>query len=128
MVMQNVNLAYKLIYRKEAVKFLAKQEKEVQERIAIALKGLLHIPPQEDIKKMRRHKVCTVYVLGTYRILFRIDHHEQMIYIEEMYIDFTILNHYCVNSMSFTSYIGHAILTREGEKHAKKKQHNKSIR
>lgn len=47
--MQNVNLAYKLIYRKEAVKFLSKQGKEVQERIAIALKGLLHIPPQGDI-------------------------------------------------------------------------------
>jgi len=50
-VMQNVNLAYKLIYRKEAVKFLAKQEKEVQERIAISLKGLLYSPPQGDIKK-----------------------------------------------------------------------------
>lgn len=51
--MQNVNLAYKLIYRKEAVKFLAKQEKEVQERIVIALQGLLYSPPQGDIKKMR---------------------------------------------------------------------------
>lgn len=82
MVMQNVNLAYKLIYRKEAVKFLAKQEKEVQERIAIALKGLLHIPPQGDIKKMRGHQGLYRLRVGTYRILFRIDHHEQMIYIE----------------------------------------------
>lgn len=80
--MQNVNLAYKLIYRKEAVKFLAKQEKEVQERIVIALQGLLYSPPQGDIKKMRGQQSLYRLRVGTYRILFRIDHHEQMFYIE----------------------------------------------
>lgn len=35
---------------KSAVKFIAKLEKNTQERIVTALKGLLSIPPEGDIK------------------------------------------------------------------------------
>ncbi|MED0675269.1 type II toxin-antitoxin system RelE/ParE family toxin [Aneurinibacillus thermoaerophilus] len=73
---------YKLIYHKEAVKFIAKQEKAIQERIAIGLKGLLEIPPQGDIKNMKGHVGLYRLRIGTYRVLFRIDHNEQIIYIE----------------------------------------------
>lgn len=41
---------YKLIYHKDALKFLAKQEKAVQERIAQGLRSLLIIPPEGDEK------------------------------------------------------------------------------
>lgn len=44
---------YKLTYHKEAVKFIAKQEKAIQERIVQGLKGLLNIPPAGDIKPMK---------------------------------------------------------------------------
>lgn len=37
----NVSSDYKLIYHKSALKFIAKQEKAVQKRIAEGLKGLL---------------------------------------------------------------------------------------
>ncbi|WP_286883351.1 type II toxin-antitoxin system RelE family toxin [Aneurinibacillus sp. UBA3580] len=73
---------YKLIYRKEALKFIAKQEKAVQERMALGLKGLLEIPPQGDIKTMKGHTGLYRLRVGTYRVLFRIEHEEKIVYIE----------------------------------------------
>ena len=51
---------YTLTYRKEAVKYIAKQEKAVQERIAQGLRGLLNNPPTGDIKQMKGY-------IGLYR-------------------------------------------------------------
>jgi mRNA interferase RelE/StbE len=76
-----VSSDYKLIYRKETVKFLAKQEKAVQERISLGLKGLLEIPPAGDIKPMKGYKGLYRLRVGTYRILFEIDHMERIVYI-----------------------------------------------
>ncbi|WP_423227587.1 type II toxin-antitoxin system RelE/ParE family toxin [Paenibacillus filicis] len=42
-----------MTYHKEAVKFIAKQEKAIQERIVQGLKGLLNIPPAGYIKLMK---------------------------------------------------------------------------
>ncbi|ADI28057.1 type II toxin-antitoxin system RelE/ParE family toxin [Geobacillus sp. C56-T3] len=77
-----MNSGYKLIYRKAAVKFIARQEKEVQERLASGLQGLLAIPPQGDIKKLKGQDGLYRLRVGTYRVLFRIDHDERIIYIE----------------------------------------------
>ncbi|MBM7573442.1 mRNA-degrading endonuclease RelE of RelBE toxin-antitoxin system [Aquibacillus albus] len=41
-----MNSDYKLIYHKSAVKFIAKLDKNSQERIITGLKGLLSIPPE----------------------------------------------------------------------------------
>ena len=73
---------YQLIYHRDAVKFMAKQEKAVQERIAQGLKGLLVIPPCGDIKTMKGRQGLYRLRIGTYRILFEIQHKEKIIYIQ----------------------------------------------
>ncbi|MBY0155382.1 type II toxin-antitoxin system RelE/ParE family toxin [Cytobacillus firmus] len=73
---------YKLIYHKSALKFIAKQEKAVQKRIAEGLKGLLEIPPEGDIKSMKGYTDLYRLRVGTFRVLFDINHDEKVIYIQ----------------------------------------------
>lgn len=77
-----MNSIYKLIYHKDALKFLAKQEQAVQERIAKGLTGLLTMPPCGDIKLMKGYQGLFRLRIGTYRILFEINHTEKLIYIQ----------------------------------------------
>lgn len=77
---------YKLIYHKDSIKFLAKQEKATQERVAQGLKGLLVIPPQGDIKPIKGRQGLYRLRIGSYRILFEIQHKEKIVYIQA--IDF----------------------------------------
>ena len=72
---------YKLIYHKDALKFLAKQEKAVQERIAQGLRSLLIIPPEGDIKPMKGYPGIYRLRIGSFRILFEINHTEKFVYI-----------------------------------------------
>lgn len=72
---------YKLTYHKDAVKFIAKQEKQIQERIAQGLKGLLVIPPSGDIKPLKGYVGLYRLRIGTLRILFEINHDEKVVYI-----------------------------------------------
>ncbi|MGG6313644.1 type II toxin-antitoxin system RelE family toxin [Paenibacillus macerans] len=74
-----MSLVYKLIYHKEALKFIAKQEKIMQERIAEGLKGLLVIPPVGDIRRMKGDSGLYRLRIGTYRVIFEIDHDEKMV-------------------------------------------------
>ncbi|MFY0545673.1 type II toxin-antitoxin system RelE family toxin [Brevibacillus sp. H7] len=76
-----MNSGYKLIYHKDAVKFLGKQEKAVQERIVLGLRGLLEVPPIGDIKPMKGYTGLYRLRVGTYRILFEVDHNELIVYI-----------------------------------------------
>ncbi|HDX9577018.1 TPA: type II toxin-antitoxin system RelE/ParE family toxin [Bacillus pseudomycoides] len=77
-----MNSGFKLIYHKSAVKFIAKQEKAIQQRIADGLKGLLEIPPEGDIKSMKGYTDLYRLRVGTFRIIFEIDHDEKVIYIQ----------------------------------------------
>lgn len=77
-----MNLDYKLTYHKDALKFLAKQEMSVQQRMAKGLTGLLAIPPRGDIKLMKGHHGVYRLRVGSYRILFEIDHTEKIVYIQ----------------------------------------------
>lgn len=79
---ENVSSDYKLIYHKSALKFIAKQEKGIQKRIAEGLKGLLKIPPEGDIKSMKGYTELYRLRVGTFRILFEINHNEKVIYIQ----------------------------------------------
>ncbi|MTV50328.1 type II toxin-antitoxin system RelE/ParE family toxin [Heliobacillus mobilis] len=79
-----MSLGFKLIYHKEAIEFLSKQEKYVQDRIALGLKGLLQIPPRGDIKTMKGYNGLYRLRIGTFRILFEINHVEKLIYILTM--------------------------------------------
>ncbi|RKD26488.1 plasmid stabilization protein [Ammoniphilus oxalaticus] len=72
---------YQLIYHRNSIKFLAKQEKAIQERIASGLRGLLQVPPIGDIRSMKGYAGLYRLRVGAYRILFEIDHHEKIVYI-----------------------------------------------
>lgn len=73
---------YKLIYHKSAVKFIAKQDKSSQERIATGLKGLLIIPPEGDIRTLKGNNDLYRLRIGYFRIIFNIDHEEKVVYIQ----------------------------------------------
>ena len=77
-----MNSDYKLIYHKDAIKFLAKQEVLVQERIAKGLAGLLTIPPRGNIKLLKGQQGLYRLRIGTYRILFEVNHTEKIVYIQ----------------------------------------------
>ena len=79
-----MNSDYKLIYHKSALKFIAKQEKAVQIRIVEGLKGLLKIPPEGDIKSIKGYTNLYCLRIGTFRILFDINHNEKIIYIQSV--------------------------------------------
>lgn len=73
---------YKLIYHRDTVKFLAKQEKAVQERIALGIRGLHEIPPIGNIKPMKGYTGLYRLKVGMFRVLFRIDHQVKVVYVE----------------------------------------------
>ncbi|MED3324947.1 type II toxin-antitoxin system RelE/ParE family toxin [Bacillus thuringiensis] len=77
-----MNLDYKLIYHKSAVKFIVKQEKGVQKRIAEGLGGLLKIPPEGAIKSMKGYTDLYRLRIEVFRILFEINYDENVIYIQ----------------------------------------------
>lgn len=77
-----MNSDYKLIYHKSAVKFIAKLDKSSQERIIAGLRGLLSIPPEGDIKSLKGHNGLYRLRIGSFRVIFNIDHQEQVVYIE----------------------------------------------
>ena len=77
-----MNSAYKLFYHKDALKFLAKQEVAIQERIAKGLTVLITIPPRGDIKLLKGHQGLYRLRIGTYRIIFEINHTEKIVYIQ----------------------------------------------
>ena len=80
--MRKVNTKYKLTYHKSAVKFLAKQDKNTQERISIGLRGLLIIPPVGDIRSLKGYEDLYRLRVGDYRITFTIDYNKKIIYIQ----------------------------------------------
>lgn len=77
-------MGYRLIYHRDAVKFLAKQEKAMQERVAQGLKGLIEIPPRGDIKPMKGYHGLYRLRIGTFRVLLEIQHNEKVIYIQSI--------------------------------------------
>lgn len=77
-----MNSEYKLIYHKSAVKFIAKLDKTSQERIATGLKGLLSSPAEGDIKRLKGYTDLYRLRIGSFRVIFNIDHQRQIVYIE----------------------------------------------
>ncbi|MBO2945212.1 type II toxin-antitoxin system RelE/ParE family toxin [Paenibacillus sp. F411] len=76
-----MSLTYQLTFNRDAVKFVAKQERAVQERIRKSLLGLTVRPPVGDIRPMKGYDKRFRLRVGSYRILFEINHQEQVIYI-----------------------------------------------
>ena len=64
-----MSLTYQVTLSRDSIKFLKKQEKAVQIRIAKAIKGLIIQPPMGDIKPLKgRNEQLRFWlvVLGTY--------------------------------------------------------------
>lgn len=76
-----MSLTYQLTLSRDSVKFLAKQEKAIQERIRKALTGLAIRPPVGDIKPMKGQGKLMRLRVGTYRVLFEVNHTEQIVFI-----------------------------------------------
>lgn len=76
-----MNSTYQLTLSRNAVKYMGKQEKSVQERIRRALLGLSVHPPIGDIKLMKGYEKQFRLRVGSYRILFEVNHQERMVYI-----------------------------------------------
>lgn len=76
-----MNSIYQLTLSRNAVKFVSKQERAVQERIRKSLTGLVVRPPIGDIKPLKGKKNLMRLRVGTYRVIFEVDHTEQVVYI-----------------------------------------------
>lgn len=76
-----MNSTYRLTLSRDAVKFIGKQEKTIQKRIRRALLGLTVRPPIGDIRPMKGTERRLRLRVGNYRILFEIDHQEDIVYI-----------------------------------------------
>ncbi|WP_044477228.1 type II toxin-antitoxin system RelE family toxin [Paenibacillus antibioticophila] len=76
-----MSLTYQLTLNRDAVKFIAKQERAVQERIRKSLMGLTVRPPFGDIRPLKGYDKRFRLRVGNFRILFEINHKEQVIYI-----------------------------------------------
>lgn len=76
-----MSLTYQLTLNRDSVKFLAKQEKAIQERIRKALAGLAIRPPIGDIKPMKGQGKLMRLRVGTYRVIFEVNHTEQIVFI-----------------------------------------------
>ncbi|OME87067.1 MULTISPECIES: type II toxin-antitoxin system RelE family toxin [Paenibacillus] len=72
---------YQLTLSRDAVKFIAKQERAIQERIRKALIGLSVRPPIGDIKPLKGREKLLRLRVGTYRVIFEVNHTEQVVYI-----------------------------------------------
>ena len=70
---------YKLIYHKDAIKFIAKQERVIQERISKALTGLAIRPPIGDIKLLKGQGRIMRLRIGSYRVIFEVNNTEQIV-------------------------------------------------
>ncbi|MED1665922.1 type II toxin-antitoxin system RelE/ParE family toxin [Brevibacillus laterosporus] len=68
------------------------KKKEYKKRIADGLKELLEIPPEGDIKSMKGYADLYRLRVGTFRILFEINHDEKVIYIQPLEIVVTSIN------------------------------------
>lgn len=76
-----MSLPYQLTLSRESIKFLKKQELSVKERIRKALKELTIPPPKGDIRPLKGKKGELRLRVGSYRVIFEVDHNEKMIYI-----------------------------------------------
>lgn len=77
-------LRYDMSLSKKSVKFLMKQEPLVQSRIAQALEGIRMVPPEGDIKPMKGYSGVFRLRVGTYRIIFEVNHLEKIVYIRSI--------------------------------------------
>lgn len=69
----------KVVYSRNALKFLSKLEKKYILRIRDAIDGLTHVPPEGDIKLMQGYSDGRKRLrVGSWRVIFRMDKEGQI--------------------------------------------------
>jgi mRNA interferase RelE/StbE len=76
-----VSLEYKLIFHKDATKFLQKQDKDTQKRLLNAIGYLLSDNPKGDIRLIRGESELLRLIAGTLSILFKFDMKNKVVYL-----------------------------------------------
>jgi mRNA interferase RelE/StbE len=79
-----VSLIYNLVLKTPAIKFIKKQDKKLQMRILESLEGLKNVPPQGDIKKLKGEQGLFRLRIGTFWVLFFVDHDRKLIIVEKI--------------------------------------------
>ncbi len=75
-------------YSRDSLKFLAKMEKKIVQRIREAIQKLTLTPPQGDIKTMQGYNDGRLRLrVGKYRIVYRYDNENSKVYIFVIDID-----------------------------------------
>lgn len=59
-----------ILYSKSSLKFLAKQNRQIVDRIRAAVERLTMTPPEGDIKKLKGYDELMRLRVGSYRIIF----------------------------------------------------------
>jgi len=77
-----VSSTYQLTLSCDAVKFIAKQERRIQERIRKSLTGLVIRPPVGDIKPPKKRGKLLRLRVGTYRVIFDVPYGTNSLYID----------------------------------------------
>ncbi len=78
----------KIVYAKDALKFLAKMEKKTVMQIRSAISGLTSVPPTGDIRMMQGYSDRRMRLrVGKYRVIFRYDKDSGTTYVYVIDID-----------------------------------------
>jgi len=75
-------MGYEIVITKEASKYLARQTSSTRARILQAIRGLATNLPKSDIRPMEGDPGALRLKVGPFRVLFRLDKPEKVIYIE----------------------------------------------
>ena len=74
-------MTYEILYKKEAAKYLAGLDRPTRDRIRSAINELAYTPPSGDIVPMEGMADHYRLRIGPYRIIFKVNHTEQFIYV-----------------------------------------------
>jgi mRNA interferase RelE/StbE len=74
-------LDYELKLYRDALKFVAKQDKPNRKRIMAALEGLQKEPPEGDIKRMQGEDGLFRLRIGSYRAIYEMDRETGTVYV-----------------------------------------------
>ncbi len=75
-------------YSRNSLKFLAKMEKKIVQRIRESIQNLTLNPPQGDIKTMQGYSDGRLRLrVGKYRVIYRYDSENNVVYIYVIDID-----------------------------------------
>jgi mRNA interferase RelE/StbE len=73
---------YSILISREAAKYLQKLDNQIRSRILTSIQGLSITPPQGDIVAMKSMTGCYRLRVGSYRVIFSVDHKDHSVLIK----------------------------------------------